>query len=113
MKLVTEDAVILCTHVLGRVANEPTQSLVRINGRRVLVKNNPENKSISGCPNIGATIKPCQNTLPVIVGYSTFVKVDKAEVCLDTVVGLTDGTPPGAVEYNVRRAGQTLLKASS
>src|SRR5436309_2551762 len=110
MKFVTEDAVILCTHVLGRVANEPTQSLVRINGRRVLVKNNPENKSITGCPNIGATIKPCQNTLFVIVGYSTFVKVDKAEVCLDTVVGLTDGTPPGAVEYNVQQTNQTLLK---
>jgi len=113
MKLLTEDAVILCTHVLGRVANEPTQSLLRVNGRRVLVAKNPEQKSISGCPNIGATIKPCQQTLPVIVGYSMFVKVDNAQVCLDAVVGLTDGTPPGAVEYNVRRAGQTLVKANS
>jgi hypothetical protein len=113
MKILTEDAVILCTHVLGRVANEPTQSLLRINGRRVLVAKNPEGKSISGCPNIGATIKPCQNTLPVIVGYSTFVSVDGANVCLKTVVGLTDGTPPGAVEYNVRSAGQTLVDALS
>jgi len=113
MKLLTEDAVILCTHVLGRIANEPTQSLVRINGRRALVARNPEQKSISGGPNIRATIKPYQQTLPVIVGYSMFVKVDNARVCLDTVVGLTDGTPPGAVEYNVRRAGQTFVKANS
>jgi hypothetical protein len=30
-------------------------------------------------------------------------------VCLDTVTGLTDGTPPGIVTYKVRHAGQALV----
>jgi hypothetical protein len=30
-------------------------------------------------------------------------------MCLDTVNGLTDGTPPGVVEYKVRHAGQELV----
>jgi hypothetical protein len=109
MRLLTEDAQLVCLHQLGRVSNQPSQSLVTIDGRKVLVDNDPETRSISSCPNIGATIKPCQTTLKVVVGYSTWVKVDKHAVCLDTVRGLTDGTPPGIVQYQVQVPGQGLV----
>jgi hypothetical protein len=37
------------------------------------------------------------------------VRIDGCAVCLDTVTGLTDGTPPGIVTYKVRSPGQTLV----
>ncbi len=113
MRVLNEDAVLVCLHELGRVENRPSQSLVRIDGRRVLVEVDPETRSISMCPNIGVTIKPCQQTLRVQVGYSTLARIDGHRVCLNTVRGLTDGTPPGAVEYKVSRSGQKLVESAS
>jgi hypothetical protein len=112
MKFLTEDAVLLCEHELGRVRNRPTQRLVTVEKRQVLVEKDPERKSILGCPNIGATIKPCEKTLRVQKGYSNFIRIDGKRVCLDTVTGLTDGTPPGVVKYKVRRPGQKFVSGS-
>lgn len=109
MKLLTEDAVVVCAHELGTVDLEATQDLVTIEGRRVLVERNPEGRPIQGCPNVSVTIKPCQQTLPVKEGYSGWVTIEGHPVCLDTVTGLTDGTPPGTVNYHVRDPGQTLV----
>jgi hypothetical protein len=109
MKILTEDALLVCNHELGTVGIKPTQDLVAIGGRRVLVDNDPENRPITACPNIGATIKPCQLTLRVQEGYSAWIRVDGKQVCLDTVTGLTDGTPPGTVMYKVRQPGQDFV----
>ena len=113
MLLLTEDANLVCRHSLGNVGIRATQSLVRINGRRVLVEDDPEKRPIIGCPNVGAAIKPCQITLRVQTGYSTFVSIDGHAVALDSVLGLTDGTPPGTVEYVVRSAGQALTASGA
>ena len=109
MLLLTEDAVLTCKHELGIIGMIGTQSLVTIAGRKVLVESDPEGRPIAGCPNVGATIKPCLLTLKAQAGYSGWVRIDGRAVCLDTVVGLTDGTPPGIVEYQVRSAGQSLV----
>jgi hypothetical protein len=113
VKLITEDAVVVCNHELGRVRNQPTQDLVTVEGRRVLVDNDPEGRTIAGCPNIGATIKPCTRTLKVDTGYSEFIRIDGHRVCLDTVTGFTDGTPPGVVKYKVREPGQEIVSEQS
>lgn len=113
MLVMTEDAIVLCTHQLGNVSNQPSQKLVTVDGRRVLVDNDPEQRSIRLCPNIGVTMKPCQTTLKVVAGYSTLVKIDGHAICLQTVTGLTDGTPPGIVQYNVRAPGQQLVSSVS
>jgi hypothetical protein len=109
MRLLTEDAVLVCAHELGVVGIAATQGLVRAGGRRVLVEKDPEARPIGGCPNVGPTIKPCATTLAVRVGYSGLLRIAGRRVCLDTVTGLTDGTPPGTVEYKVRSPGQTLV----
>ncbi|MGG6295129.1 hypothetical protein ACQ4M4_12115 [Leptolyngbya sp. AN02str] len=113
MDVLTEDAVMVCDHELGRVKLEPTQTLVTINGRRVLVARNPEQRAIAGCPNVGPTIKPCTTTLAVKQGYSDLLRIEGKRVCLDTVKGLTDGTPPGAVNYSVRSPGQSWVQEVS
>lgn len=109
----TEKAVLTCKHELGVVAIAATQSLVSVHGHRVLVERDPEGRPILGCPNLGATIKPCLATLPVQAGYSDLLRIEGRRICLDTVTGLTDGTPPGTVAYQVRSAGQSLVSEAS
>jgi len=110
MYLLTEDAVLVCAHELGIVGIAAAQHLVKVEDRRVLVEVDPEGRPIVGCPNIGPTIKPCTTTLRVQTGYSDLIRIDGRRACLDTVTGLTDGTPPGTVRYKVRSPGQTLVE---
>lgn len=110
MQWLTEDVIITCKHESGVMhLLPPLQDLVTIEQRRVLVENNPEGKPITGCSNIGATIKPCTKTLKVEAGYSDFLRIEGRRICLDTVTGLTNGTPPGVVKYSVRDPGQNLV----
>jgi hypothetical protein len=110
MKLLTEDALLVCAHELGIVDMAATQTLVTIGGRRVLVEIDPEGRSIKGCPNVGPGIKACLKTLVVKEGYSHLLRIDGKRVCLDTVTGFTDGTPPGSVKYKVNKSGQALVR---
>jgi hypothetical protein len=114
MLWLTQDATLVCDHG-GRVGIAPTQTLVRIKDRLALVKPNPQSRPISACPfsNPPQGIKPCLNTLVVKQGYSTFITIGDRAVCLDTVTGLTDGSPPGTVNYNVVDPGQRLVAAGS
>jgi hypothetical protein len=108
MLVITEDAGVFCKHGPGKVSNKPTQALVTIAGRKALVEPDPVGRPIAGCPSV-VPFKPCLTTLAVIKGYSTFIRVDGRRLCLDTVTGFTDGTPPGVVTYVVRFAGQTFV----
>jgi hypothetical protein len=110
MKWVTEPAVIPCGHQ-GRVVNQPSQRWVRVHGDPVLVDDDPEHRRITGCPNIGLTIKPCTRTLAVITGYSGWLSIGGRRVVLSHLDGLTDGTVPGTVHYTVQDAGQALVEA--
>ncbi|MFW5874665.1 MAG: hypothetical protein ACOCUC_00380 [bacterium] len=105
----TAKAKLVCKHELGKVGIRVSQEFVTIGQDPVLVENDPEQRPVSGCPNIGATIKPCTSTLKVIRGYSNLVRINHRRVCLDTVTGLTDGTPPGTVRYIVRHPGQNFV----
>lgn len=109
MRLLTEDAVLVCLHEKGRVNIIATQDLTTVEGRALLVETDPEGRPIAGCPMYGPAIRPCQTTLRVDVGYSDLLRIDGRRVCLDTVNGLTDGTPPGVVEYKVRHPGQEFV----
>lgn len=110
MRWITEDALIVCKHQLGKVQNVPSQNLLRIDGRRVLIEPDPEGRPISGCPNYGPTIKPCTCTLKVQSGYSEWIRVTGHALCLDAITGYTDGTPPGMVKYVVNEAGQAWVQ---
>ena len=109
MWVLTEDAVLACSHELGIARAVASQSLVTIAGRKVLVEADPENRPIAGCPNFGITIKPCQLTLRAVAGYSDLVRIDGRRVCLDPVTGPTDGTPPSVPIYKVKTPGQALV----
>lgn len=113
MNLLTEDAQLVCKHELGTVQVQASQDLVTVERRAVLVERDPERRPVTSCPNAGPTIKPCQLTLNVEKGYSDLVRIDGKRACLDIVTGLTDGTPPGTVKYNVHTPGQQLVSAQT
>ena len=110
MFFITEDATVVCQHERGIVQNKPSQSWVTVANRRVLVEVDPEGRAINGCPNMGVGIRPCVTTLPVVAGYSDLIRVDGRRLCLNTITGLTDGTPPGLVKYKVNDAGQPFVE---
>ncbi|RPI66332.1 MAG: hypothetical protein EHM38_10280 [Geobacteraceae bacterium] len=110
MHILTEDGLVVCSHELGIVKIEPGQTLVTIEGRKVLVEIDPQGRPISGCPMVGPGIKACLTTLAVKEGYSDLMRIDGKRICLDTVTGLTDGTPPGTVKYKVNKPGQNLVE---
>jgi hypothetical protein len=109
MKLITERAVVTCGHQ-GVVVNVPAQRWVRIDSSPVLADDDPERRSIVGCPNYGPTIKPCTTTLKVISGYSTWLTIDGRRIAMSHLDGLTDGTVPGTVHYTVPRPGQGFVE---
>jgi hypothetical protein len=114
MKVLTQDALLLCKHGLGVVALAASQSWVTVTGRAVLVKPDPERKPIAGCP-VGPPIaKPCTTTMAVDRGYSDFVRIDGKAVCLDTVTGFTDFlSPPRSVMYDVKNPAQVFVSVNA
>jgi hypothetical protein len=112
MLWLTEDSRLRCDHG-GHVQIAATQDLVRIEKRRALVRPNPEHRSIVGCPNANplAGIRPCLNTLDVRDGYSVFVRIKGSAVCLDSLLGYTDGSPPRVASYRVADPAQKLVEA--
>jgi hypothetical protein len=113
VRVLTERALLVCDHELGHVRLKERQHLVRVNGDRVLVDDDPERRPIAGCPNTNPLvgILPCKTTLPVTAGYSGLLRIDGRRVCLDTVTGRTDGVPP-LFHYFVRNPGQQLVGAT-
>ena len=52
-------------------------------------------------------------TLVVAVGYSTWIRIGGKRVVLSNLDGLTDGTVPGTVHYQVRDPWQSYTRADS
>jgi hypothetical protein len=108
MELVLERAVVTCGHD-GKVSNVARQHWVHVDGSPVLVDDDPEGRSIVGCPNVGATMKPCATTLKVAKGYRDWIRIDGHRVVGADLDGLTDGTVPGTVHYGVRDPDQSFV----
>lgn len=111
MKLLTEDALLTCKHGPGVVDVRATQELVTIAGRRVLVRPDPLERPIAGCPMFGPGLKPCTTTQDVRAGYCEWIEIEGRSACLDTLVGLTNGDPIGTILYRVIRPGQEWVDA--
>jgi hypothetical protein len=106
--LVRSDALVLCSHELGKVVLRPSQTWVRVGGEPLLVDPDPEHRPIIGCPNLTVATKPCTSTLGVRRGYSELVAIGGRAVCLDGLRGTTDGMG-GVFDYAVSRPGQRLV----
>lgn len=111
MLVLTKEAYFLCPHG-GRSNPAARQGFVRIDDSPVLVRGDPVGRKISDCPNIipPSGIKPCTQTLRVLKGHSAFMSIEGRPICISSVEGFTNGTPPGAHLYKVHRSGQTWVR---
>lgn len=110
MLWITEDAKLFCDHGGGHITSfAPRQSWVTVGGRRVLVKPDPEGRPMDGCIIDPVDLKPCARSLQVTAGYSTWIQIDAAAVCLSTIVGLTLSVP--SASYRVHDSAQLLVGA--
>ncbi|WNB87302.1 hypothetical protein [Cellulomonas sp. ATA003] len=103
------NADVRCDHPGGKVRMTSSQHLVHVQGRRVVVGQDPVGRPIAGCPNLSPSTKPCTTTLRVKEGRSPFVFIEGRPVIRADLVGLTDGTPAMGVSYRVANPGQTLV----
>lgn len=104
-------ATLRCDHD-GRIETIASQDWVTIADHPVLRDDDPEGREIEWCPNRGVNIKACSRTLKPDVGYSVFVRLDGKRVVLGNLDGKTNGTPPQAVHYRMRDAGQHFVVVS-
>jgi hypothetical protein len=112
LRFLTEGAKLICDHG-GHVSIAATQAFVRIEKKRILVQPNPENRGIADCPNSNPIIGilPCRHTLEVREGYSVLVRIGGKPVCLESVLGYTDGSPPRVTNYKVVDPAQVFVGA--
>jgi hypothetical protein len=119
MEWITTDSVIKCGHD-GKIQNKQSQEWFRIGQEPgkdhdkwpyVLREADPEGRDINACPNYGVNVKPCRKTLKVAKGYSEWITIEGKPVVLSHLDGLTDGTVPGTVHYQVREPKQTFVRA--
>lgn len=115
MRVLTESAILRCDHG-GVVGLSPRQDWVRIEGRRLLVEDDPLGRPVRGCPMITPTTPACAVTVSVsqAPSYAAFVHVrsrgDKARrMCLDTTTGHTDWARLATVSYSVASPGQSFV----
>ena len=106
--LLTEKSVVACNHG-ARVNIVAAQRFVTIANEAALTFPDPSGKPIGGCPNIGASIKPCTFSLAVGKGYSSFVTINGRPMVKQDLDGLTDGTPPGGVHFTTASVLQTFV----
>lgn len=107
--LLTAAAEIICTHG-GRVVLIPTQEQLIIQGSPALCVPDLQGAPIVGCavPPTPAT-KPCTAVAAIMPGSWTLrVAVGGRFVYVQTLVGITDGVPPGALECLF--AGQVIVQ---
>lgn len=108
--VVTTNARIICAHG-GQVTLIPRQTTVTIQGGAVLRETDLMGAPIVGCaqPPSAAT-KPCTVVVSIMPGGSApLVSVGGMPAHLDTLMGMTDGVPPGTV--SVVSPGQTTVQA--
>ncbi len=112
MLVLTKKAYFLCPHG-GRSNPRARQGFVFVDNSPMLVRGDPVGRKISGCTNIipPSGIKPCITTLKVLSGHSAFISIKDRPICISSVEGFTDGTPPGTHRYKVHKSGQNWVRA--
>jgi hypothetical protein len=109
--VITAGSTVKCAHQ-GTVQLVPSQQVLNVDGRAVLVMGDLEGKPISGCT-VPATqsSKPCTTVVKMIAGAATKLRAGNKAVLLDTATGLTDGLPAPGNVWTVQTAGQTKLQS--
>lgn len=108
--VLTENGEVKCGHQ-GKASVSGAPKL-KVNGASVLLMEGVKSKSIDGCKtpdDTSKSTKPCK-TVVSATGEATKLKVNGQGVLLDSLKGITDGTPTPTLLS--AQAGQTKLQAT-
>ena len=113
--VITESSTVICDQLLGTAQLTASQSKLTVGGNKVLVENDLNLATISGCPNTtdpNTGVVKCAMILSTDGGVASKLKVDGKGVLHKDISCKTDGIfggkPQGA---SVKTAGQSKLKA--
>ncbi len=112
--VLTEGSSLVCAHQ-GKVTLTASQSALTVDGKKVIVQSDLMGAPISGCANVTNPVtgtKQCMTVTSVMAGMATKLTAGGKPVMLDSAQGMTDGSGPGPVMWQVQTAGQTKLTAS-
>jgi hypothetical protein len=106
--VLTTGSTVGCGHSPGKVSTSSTAKL-RVGTDAVLIETSIKGKSVSSC-STQTTDKtsPCKTVSSVASGLATKLTAGGKPVALATIVGVTDGVPPGSLSAT---AAQTKLTA--
>lgn len=96
--VLTTASTVGCGHDPGQVSTSSAAKLT-VSGAAVLLQDSIAGKSVSGCGTTpSSSTSQCVTVSSVISGLAQKLTAGGAPVALATVVGLTDGVPPGALK---------------
>ncbi|MFE5587286.1 hypothetical protein [Kitasatospora sp. NPDC056531] len=110
--VLTTASVLQCIHG-GQLTVPSNDTALTVDGQPVLLQSDLATATVVGCANTNAAAgqTPCLMVTAVLAGLSTKLTVRGQPVLLETAQGLTNGTPPAPVMWQVASAGQTKLTA--
>jgi hypothetical protein len=110
--VLTTDSTLKCVHG-GSLVVQASVPVLTAGGPAVLVRADLLAAAISNCTNTNAAAgqTPCLKVTAILTGISTTLTAGGLEVMLETAQGLTNGTPPLPVMWQVSSAGQSVLEA--
>lgn len=103
--VLTTASTLLCPHG-GQIVAEPSQTLLTVDGRPVLLRADLLGPVLIGCP-LKPPATPCVKILSITDGVATTLRVGTEPAVLETARGATN-VQPG---WLVSAAGQTKLEA--
>lgn len=93
----------------GTVATISSAKL-KVNGMFVILKESIVNMTVAGCSNPATpATNPCITVTSVTAGEATKLKVGGKAVILDTLHGVTNGTPPGMLAVKTKQDKLTAI----
>jgi hypothetical protein len=108
--VLSASAELVCPHQ-DPIVIMPSQRLLLVDGRPVLLRADLLTAKVPTCRNVGPGLTPCGGIVSIIGGLSTTLRVGGEPVALDGAYGLTAAVP-GPVRWQVRSAGQAKLEAA-
>jgi hypothetical protein len=112
--LITEKSIVKCAHN-GVVTLKASQTLLTIDGTAVLVEEDLDGATITGCTTVTNAVsgtKQCLTVVAMSAGAATTLSVGGKAVLLASATGTTDGvTAVPSNFWSVQSAGQTAISA--
>jgi hypothetical protein len=106
--VITEASIVTCIHQ-APIQLRASQHKLTVDGHAVILQRDLLGAVVDQCPNTAGA--PCTKIISIGSGISTDLVVDGEPAMLETAIGLTDGSPPAPIMWQVLSAEHAKLAA--